>query len=133
MFNHFNISDFSPHLFWDINKDELDFDLHRAQIIHRVVEYGLMSDWLLLQKIYNPDIIKETIVNLRDLDKVTLNYLSLYYNIEKKNLDVTHKVSRAKASGTHELFDGAGAFQRLSVGRWHSFSFANRTSLVSRY
>jgi hypothetical protein len=83
MNNAYNISDFSAHLFWDINKEQLDFDLHSAQIIQQVLEYGLMSDWLLLQKIYSPQKIKETVLKLRDLDKVTLNYLAYYYNIEK--------------------------------------------------
>lgn len=77
------ISEFSPHLFWDINKAELDFEIHSSQIIHQVVEYGLMEDWLLLQQIYTPEKIKETVINLRDIDKVTLNFLAIYYNIEK--------------------------------------------------
>ena len=34
----------SKHLFWDVNINELDVQKHRKQIIHRVLDYGLISD-----------------------------------------------------------------------------------------
>jgi hypothetical protein len=50
--NNYRISDFSPHLFWDTEREKLDFSKSRETIIYQVLEYGLMRDWILLQKIY---------------------------------------------------------------------------------
>jgi hypothetical protein len=79
----FNIDDFSPYLFWDIDKSQLDLNTSKEQIIYKVVEYGMMKDWLLLQKIYPKEVIKEVVLNLRSLDKVTLSYLSHFFKIDK--------------------------------------------------
>ena len=38
-----NIELFSSHLFWDLNKSNLDFEKSKAQIIFQVVEYGSQS------------------------------------------------------------------------------------------
>ena len=79
----FEITDFSPHLFWDVDKSKLDFEKSKEQIVYQVVEYGLMKDWLLLQKIYKKEVLKEIVMNLRVLDKVTLAYLSHYFQVDK--------------------------------------------------
>ncbi|MBM3455515.1 MAG: hypothetical protein FJX80_10250 [Bacteroidetes bacterium] len=78
-----NIENFSPHLFWDLNKSKLDFEKSKSQIIFQVVEYGLMSDWLLIQKIYSREEIKEVVTNLRNLDKVTFAYLAHFFQLDK--------------------------------------------------
>ena len=78
-----NIENFSPHLFWDMNKSNLDFEKSKSQIIYHVVEYGVMTDWLLVQKIYPKEEIKAVVTNLRTLDKVTLSYLAHFFQIDK--------------------------------------------------
>ena len=78
-----NIELFSSHLFWDLNKSKLDFEKSKAQIIFQVAEYGMMSDWLLVQKIYPKEELKAVVLNLRTLDKVTLSYLSHFFQIDK--------------------------------------------------
>lgn len=77
------ITDFSPHLFWDVDKNKLDFEKSREQIVYQVVEYGQMKDWLLLQKIYSKGVLKEIVMSLRVLDKVTLAYLAHYFQVDK--------------------------------------------------
>lgn len=77
------INDFSPHLFWDVNRNELDFYRTKEQIIFQVVELGLMKDWELLQKVYPKETLKEVVQNLRSLDKVTLYFLAHYLKIDK--------------------------------------------------
>lgn len=81
--SNFSVKEFSPHLFWDMDRSKIDFEKSKSQIIFQVVEYGLMSDWLLIQKIYSPEILKEVTLNLRTLDKVTLAFLSHYFKINK--------------------------------------------------
>ena len=77
------ISDFSQHLFWDVDLDGFDFELHKVHLIHKVLEYGLLKDWDLLKQYYGLEVIKEVSLNLRTLDAVTLSYLSCIFNIDK--------------------------------------------------
>lgn len=83
MENQITIYDFSPHLFWDVDLDGFDFELHKVHLIHKVLEYGLLKDWDLLKQYYGLDVIKEVSLNLRTLDAVTLSYLSTIFNIDK--------------------------------------------------
>jgi hypothetical protein len=83
MNSNFSIHDFSAHLFWDTNKELLDFDKSKSQIVFQVVEYGLMSDWNLLQKIYSREELKQTAMTLRSLDKVTLSFLAHFFKVDK--------------------------------------------------
>lgn len=77
------VSDFSAHLFWDMDQENLDFDLAKNQVIVQVVEYGTLEDWKLVLKLYNKEVLKETLLNAKSLDKVTLAFLANYFGIDK--------------------------------------------------
>jgi hypothetical protein len=83
MQNEITIKDFSPHLFWDMDKSKIDFEKSKSQIIFQVVEYGMMKDWNLIHQLYSREEIKKVVVNLRSLDKKTLNFLAVYFNLDK--------------------------------------------------
>lgn len=69
------IQQLSPHLFWDVHPDEVDLERYPQYVIKRVLEYGLMNDWLLLRAYYGlPRIILEA-KQLRELDPRALAYL----------------------------------------------------------
>jgi len=76
-------ADFSEHLFWDVDIALFDFDKHKAYLIQKVLQYGTIQDWELLKKFYGLETIKEVSMNLRDLDAVTLSYLSTIFDIDK--------------------------------------------------
>jgi ribosomal protein S8 len=78
-----NIADFSPHLFWDVDRSKLNFEKSKEQIVYQVVEYGLMADWKLLQQVYGKEELKKISINLRTLDKVTLSLLAHFFKIDK--------------------------------------------------
>lgn len=44
------ITQFSTYLFWDVNKDDLDMEEHSRYIIKRVIEYGMLNDWNIINK-----------------------------------------------------------------------------------
>ena len=44
---HSYISQLSPVLFWDVDRDHMDTELHSAGLIQRVLEYGTLQDWRL--------------------------------------------------------------------------------------
>lgn len=51
--NEFDINKLSKHLFWDIDKNKIDADKNKKLIINRVVDYGLISDWLYISSCDN--------------------------------------------------------------------------------
>ena len=61
------INMFSAHLFWDVRKEDVDFDEHAQYIIKRVLEYGLLEDWNLIRQYYGLSKIVEGGKELRDL------------------------------------------------------------------
>lgn len=77
------IEDFSQHLFWDVDLSMFDLEEHKAFLIHRVLEYGLIKDWKLIKKLYGLETIKEVALNVRTLDAVTLSFLAAIFDIDK--------------------------------------------------
>lgn len=67
----------SPHIFWDVDVKSLSFDLHKNYIVQRVLEYGLMDDWLKLKTTLGLSEIVETCKTLRTLDPKALAFISL--------------------------------------------------------
>lgn len=74
----------SKYLFWDINTQKLDYDKRASFILERVFTMGMQKDeWEVLQY-YGKERIQKEIVKSKALDKKTLNYLSIFYNIPKR-------------------------------------------------
>lgn len=47
---------FSKNLFWDVDPSELSMEVSARYIIQRVLEYGQMNDWRLINRYYGLDI-----------------------------------------------------------------------------
>lgn len=74
----------SKYLFWDINTRKLDYENRASFILERVFTMGMQKDeWEVLQY-YGKERIQKEIVKSRVLDKKTLNYLSVFYEIPKR-------------------------------------------------
>ncbi len=71
-----NLHRFSPHLFWDIDPKELDVKKHVQFIVQRVLQYGLMSDWILLRQSLEIKEIARIAANIKDLDNKTCSFIS---------------------------------------------------------
>ena len=69
------IEQFSLNLFWDVNPSELQMDDNKGYIIQRVLEYGQMKDWLLINHYYGLDLIVEECKKLRTLNPVCLAFI----------------------------------------------------------
>ena len=72
-----NITDFSHHIFWDVNIENMDLVKSKRLIIHRVLDYGLMSDWQIALKFYGITEIADTAKSLRDLDEKSASFVAL--------------------------------------------------------
>ncbi len=86
------INDFSKHLFWDVDIELFDLDKYPEQMTSKVLEYGNFNDWKLLRDLYGNDKIKAIVLTLRSIDDLTLNFLSIYFKIDKTEFRCyTHK------------------------------------------
>ena len=77
------IEHLSSHLFWDVDKAKLDEQRSSRLIIHRVLEYGLIDDWKLIKEYYGLSYIKDTALELKNLDDVTLSFLCTLFDLKK--------------------------------------------------
>ena len=97
MSNSFDIATLSPHLFWDVDRSKLDIQRSKKLIVQRVLEYGLLSDWILINKYFGLQEISEVAMNLRSLDDKALSFISFVSKIPKeKFLCYTMKQSSPK-------------------------------------
>ena len=71
----------SKHIFWDLNVNSIDYQKHVLLVIERVVVYGDLKDWHTLKEFYGLNLIRKEVVQIRCLDKKTVNFLSLILKI----------------------------------------------------
>jgi hypothetical protein len=78
------LSNLSKYLFWDCNINELAPNADRNLILERVFTRGTENDEKEIFHFYGKQQIKEAVVNIKYLDKKTLNYLSCILDIPKE-------------------------------------------------
>ncbi len=71
-----DITSLSAHLFWDVDPKTLSFEKNMDFIVGRILEYGLMEDWILLRDSLGIQGIAEIAMNIRELDPVSLNFIA---------------------------------------------------------
>ena len=74
------IENLSPHLFWDVDKTNVDVMQHKSFLVERVMSHGLLADWLLLKKTYTKETLRETVLQLRYMDKYSLHFCMAYFD-----------------------------------------------------
>ena len=84
------ISTISPYLFWDIDVDTLDPELHSAQIIQRVLEYGQLNDWLMVRDYYTLDRVVSDCKKLRTLQPAALTFICAISHTNKEDYRCFH-------------------------------------------
>lgn len=84
------IDQFSKHLFWDADTSKLDLNEYPAYVIQRVLEYGKMQDWKLINKIYGLPKIVEVCKGLRTLDPVCLSFICAISHTNKEDYRCYH-------------------------------------------
>jgi len=79
------INGLSSYLFWDRDMHKLDLINDKELILERVFSRGMENDEKLVFVMYDKEVIKETVLNIKNFDKKTLNYLSIIFQIPKEN------------------------------------------------
>ena len=77
------ITSLSPHIFWDVDVQSIDMEKNGVFVLQRVLQYGILKDWLLLKSIMGVDNIKAFAIQLPTLDDVSISFLSNLYKIDK--------------------------------------------------
>jgi hypothetical protein len=68
-------------LFWDVNVESIDLQQHRASVIERVTTRGRLDEFREILNYYGWDIVKQTLLQTRYLDKVTLAFCSALFDL----------------------------------------------------
>ena len=75
------ISELSPHLFWDCDQSKITWEQNSHFLVSRILDYGLMNDWLLLKKAYGIKGIGQIATEVRYLEDKSLHFISFIAEI----------------------------------------------------
>ena len=78
------ISKFTKGLFWNFNKEKLDYLKHKQLIIERVIEAGLEDDEILMWKLYSYEDIRKVAVNIDYLSQDKLIYIAFVLKLKEE-------------------------------------------------
>ncbi|HFC00556.1 MAG TPA: hypothetical protein ENJ53_07105 [Phaeodactylibacter sp.] len=72
-----------PSLFWDVDVKTIDLEKHRASVIERITLRGRWDEFQSMLTYYGKETVKNTLLNIRYLDKVTLAFCSTIFDTPK--------------------------------------------------
>ena len=75
----------SQDLFWDANLSTIDFEKHAQYVVERVVTRGRLDDWKQIVQFYGHDRLKKLALQIKQADRKTLNFLSIYFDEAPQN------------------------------------------------
>jgi hypothetical protein len=79
--HQYNITDYSPHLFWDVDRSQLDFEKNKNLIVERVLQRGSRHDLNLLLSQYGKSQVREVIKQLPWLDDKDMAFVHVFFNL----------------------------------------------------
>lgn len=86
------IGNLDQRFFWDLDMEVIDPEKNKTLIIERVATRGDINDFKLLIEHYGRDEIKEQVQKCGYLDKKTLNWLSIYFDIPPNSFSCYSKI-----------------------------------------
>ena len=82
--NNKSITQLSKVIFWETDQNAISWEDNAHYIISKVVQFGTFNDWNIIKNHYNTKRLKAEVLKMRYLDKKTLSFLSVFFNIPKK-------------------------------------------------
>jgi hypothetical protein len=73
--------DLPPHLFWDIDPNDIDLEKHAAWLARRVLEYGDWPDWQALVRCYGRDRLATIVTGIRSLHPRALSFCKIWFDL----------------------------------------------------
>lgn len=71
-------------MFWDTPLENIHWYDHRGFILERVMRYGKIDDWHIMTEWYGKEELSKIAVRLRDMDDVSISFLSLVLELPKE-------------------------------------------------
>jgi hypothetical protein len=71
------IEQLSPEFFWDVDRTQVQTDIHMRWLLERVLQRGRWEDWILVRDHLGKETIRKSAASLR-LDDKSKNFLNLY-------------------------------------------------------
>mgnify|MGYP007070100612 CR=1 FL=1 len=84
------LQSFSKNLFWDADPSSISMDASSRYIIQRVLEYGQMNDWRLINHYYGLQKIVEECKQMRTLDPVCLSFICTISHTKEEDYRCYH-------------------------------------------
>lgn len=72
-----------PSLFWDVDVKTIDLQKHRISVIERITLRGRWDEFKAMLDFYGKEAVKNTLLEIRYLDKVTLSFSSTIFDVPK--------------------------------------------------
>ena len=69
-----------PHLLWEFDVQNFDFDKSAAIVIERVVERGVAAEWREIIRYYGKPMIEKVVEMSRQLDEKHKHFTPIYLN-----------------------------------------------------
>ena len=79
------LSKLSSHLFWDVDREKIDMSKNAKWLVGRVLNYGLLNDWIIIEKYYGLNKITELSKEIKDLDEKSMSFISVLSNVPKED------------------------------------------------
>jgi hypothetical protein len=70
-------------LFWDVNKDEIEWKSDEKWIVERVIEFGTLDDFREIIAFYGYETVKNILLKSTRLSARDLHFCSVYFDIEQ--------------------------------------------------
>ncbi len=77
-------SNYSRHLFWDVDKERINLNEKKAFLVNRVLDYGVMKDWKQLVEDLGIEEIGGIAMRLRDMDPRSMSFIALLTGMDIK-------------------------------------------------
>lgn len=89
-------------LFWDLNVAVIDLQQHQASVIERITTRGRLEELRAMVAYYGQETVKNTLLQARYLDKRTLAYCSLIFDVSVTEFSCINSHSRTPNTGAIE-------------------------------
>lgn len=80
-FRKYSDATLSPHLLWEYNLSDFDYNKMRNVVVQRVIERGWPRDWYFILNKYGIDGVKRAIKDISYLNDKDMNFVSHQFDI----------------------------------------------------
>lgn len=73
---------FSAYLFWDVDREKIDFQKHKALLIRRAFEIGTLDDLTEAVVFYGRDSVRDTLLSANSLQTNAIDLAKVLFHVK---------------------------------------------------